>query len=66
MEKKNGKIRLGGWIEDITIDSNGTIYTGSSSGKFFAILLNGTLKWVYSTDAAFTWSPAIINGVFYG
>ncbi|MCD6448784.1 MAG: PQQ-like beta-propeller repeat protein [Thermoplasmata archaeon] len=69
------KISLGNWINDLSLDENGTIYAGifsisypnPSPAKFFAVFPNGTIKWNFTTEATVAWSPAIgKDGILYG
>ena len=41
------------------ISGDGTIYVGSEDSKLYAINLNGSLKWSYTTGDRIDSSPAI-------
>jgi len=48
------------------IGNDGTVYVGSSDGKFYAVNPNGTHKWSYTTGSTFSSTPAIgPNGTIY-
>jgi outer membrane protein assembly factor BamB len=49
-----------------TISPDGTLYIGSDSGVLYALSLNGSLIWTYSTGDAIESSPAIArDGTLY-
>lgn len=72
--KNNGKQKWGyniGMTSNFTsqpvIDSNGTIYVGSSNQKLYAIYPNGTKKWDFQTVGGYgVWPPSISrDGIIY-
>ena len=54
------------WGSSPAIDGNGTIYFGSWDCGLYALNLNGTLKWRFSSGASIASSPAIAeDGTIY-
>ena len=48
------------------LGSDGTVYFGSSDGKFYAVSSKGVLKWAYPIGAAVSSSPAVgSDGLVY-
>jgi len=55
------------WVEDgIVIGNDGTLYFGDGKWDFYALNLDGTLKWKYHTGGDITSAPAIAeDGTIY-
>ena len=49
----------GSILSSPSLDTDGTVYVGSTDGKLYAILAYGNTKWIYSTGDKIVSSPAI-------
>jgi len=55
-----------GGFESTAAIADGTVYIGSTGGKFYALDLDsGRKRWEFSTQLGFTASPALRNGLVY-
>jgi len=61
-------VEFGYWYSDSSpaVAPDGTIYTGSFLGKFFAVNSNGVIQWTFRTQSDIKSSPAVAaNGTIY-